>query len=86
MGRLAALFRLDALRCVMVALALFVTAASASADTIVLKNGRRITATNVVEAGDKITYETSAGELTLPKSIVDHVEKGGTVADTLIDT
>jgi hypothetical protein len=80
MGRLAVLFRLDALRCVMVVLALFVAAASASADTIVLKNGRRITATNVVEAGDKITYQTSAGELTLPKSIVDHIEKGGAVA------
>ena len=51
-----------------------------SADTIVLKNGRRITAFNVVETGDKIHYETSAGELTLPKSIVDHIEKGGMVA------
>ena len=54
--------------------------APASADTIVLKNGRRITAFNVVEAGDKIKYETSAGELSLPKSIVDHIEKGGAVA------
>ncbi len=50
--------------------------APASADTIVLKNGRRITAFNVVEAGDKIKYETSAGELSLPNSIVDHIEKG----------
>lgn len=29
--------------------------------------------------GDKVTYETSAGELSLPKSIVDHIEKGGDV-------
>jgi tetratricopeptide (TPR) repeat protein len=50
------------------------------ADTIVLKNGRRITAFNVVETGDKIKYETSAGELTLPKSIVDHIERGLGVA------
>jgi len=26
---------------------------------------------------DKIHYETSSGTLTLPKSIVDHIEKGG---------
>jgi tetratricopeptide (TPR) repeat protein len=31
----------------------------------------------VREEGDKVTYETSAGELSLPKSIVDHIEKGG---------
>jgi len=31
----------------------------------------------VVEDGDKIRCETSAGQLTLPKSIVDHIEKGG---------
>lgn len=51
--------------------------APARADTIVLKNGRRIVALRVVEAGDKIEYETAAGELSIPKSIVDHVEKGG---------
>src|SRR3984893_6119876 len=47
------------------------------ADTIVLKNGHRISANNVVEVGKKIRYETSVGELSLPKSIVDHIEKGG---------
>ena len=46
------------------------------ADTIVLKNGRRIVALSVTEEGEKIHYETSAGTLTLPKSIVDHIEKG----------
>jgi tetratricopeptide (TPR) repeat protein len=53
--------------------------AGASADTIVLKNGRRILAMNVVEEGDKVKYLTSAGELSLPKSIVDHIERGGAV-------
>src|SRR5260370_30741303 len=48
----------------------------AAADTIVLKNGRRIAALSVVEEGDKVKYMTSAGELSLPKSIVDHIEKG----------
>jgi tetratricopeptide (TPR) repeat protein len=49
----------------------------ARADTIVLKNGRRIVALQVFEEGEKIRYLTSAGELTLPKRIVDHIEKGG---------
>jgi tetratricopeptide (TPR) repeat protein len=57
----------------------FFAAVVVSADTIVLKNGRRIVANNVREEGDKVTYETSAGELSLPKSIVDHIEKGGGV-------
>src|SRR5258708_35579368 len=47
------------------------------ADTIVLKNGRRIVALSVGVEGDKVRYLTSAGELALPKSIVDHIEKGG---------
>jgi hypothetical protein len=47
------------------------------ADTIVLKNGRRIEALSVEVQGDKVRYATSAGELTLPRSIVDHVEKDG---------
>src|SRR5215475_9850409 len=54
-------------------------AVPAFADTIVLKNGRRIVALSVVEEGDKVRYETSAGTLSLPKSIVDHIEKGGAV-------
>ena len=49
----------------------------ARADKIVLKNGRKIVASNVVEDGDKVRYETSAGQLVLPKSIVDHIERGG---------
>jgi tetratricopeptide (TPR) repeat protein len=51
-------------------------ATSVSADTIVLKNGRKIVALSVTEDGDKIHYETPAGTLTLPKSIVDHIIKG----------
>ncbi len=47
------------------------------ADTIVLKNGHRISAFDVVMMGDKIRYQTAAGELSLPKSIIDHIEKNG---------
>lgn len=54
-------------------------AAAARADKIVLKNGRKIIASNVIEDGDKVRYETPAGQMALPKSIVDHIEKGGLV-------
>ena len=46
------------------------------ADKIVLKNGRKIIASNVTEDANKVYYETSAGQLSIPKSIVDHIEKG----------
>lgn len=49
----------------------------AQGNTIVLKNGRRIAALSVTQDGDKVRYETSAGQLTLPRAIVDHVESGG---------
>jgi tetratricopeptide (TPR) repeat protein len=49
---------------------------SVFADTIVLKNGRHILAVNAVEIGDQVRYETPAGTLAIPKSIVDHIEKG----------
>jgi tetratricopeptide (TPR) repeat protein len=60
--------------------ALLLAAGGAWADTIVLKNGRRITALSITDEGDKIRYETAAGTLTLPKSIVDHIERGDGVA------
>ncbi len=62
--------------------ALLFAGATARGDTIVLKNGRRILALSVVEEGDRVKYETSAGQLSLPKSIVDHIEKGGAVPDS----
>lgn len=58
-------------------LAIIVVAAlTAGADTIVLKNGRRIHATNVVQEGGRVSFETSAGRLSLPRSSVDHIERG----------
>jgi tetratricopeptide (TPR) repeat protein len=68
------------IRAVVLCAGLLSLSSVATADTIVLKNGRRITAMSVVEEGDKVKYLTSAGELSLPKSIVDHIEKGGAVA------
>src|SRR6267142_343115 len=43
------------------------------ADTIYLKNGRKISASHVVQENGQISYETSAGRLSLPASIVDKV-------------
>src|SRR6201982_943707 len=51
-------------------------AASTRGDTIVLKNGRRIIALSVTQEGEKITYETASGTLSIPRSIVDHIEVG----------
>jgi tetratricopeptide (TPR) repeat protein len=57
-------------------------ASAGHADVIILKNGRRITAVNVKEAGDKISGETPAGTISLPASMVDHVERNSAEADS----
>jgi tetratricopeptide (TPR) repeat protein len=59
------------------ALVFLLAAGPLGADTIVLKSGRRISATNVVEEGDRVYYETSAGRLSFPKSLVERIERGG---------
>src|SRR5579864_5248866 len=46
------------------------------ADTIVLKNGRRIIVNLAKETDDRVTGETDAGQLSLPKSMVERVEHG----------
>jgi tetratricopeptide (TPR) repeat protein len=46
---------------------------SVFADTIFLKNGRKITAPHVIEENGQVSYETSAGRLSFPLSIVDRV-------------
>jgi tetratricopeptide (TPR) repeat protein len=60
---------------VSIALASLFLAPLAGADTIVLKNGRKIVASHVTESGGKVTYQTPAGELSIPESIVDRIEK-----------
>src|SRR5258707_13855366 len=47
------------------------------ADTIYLKNGRKITASHVVTENGQVSYETSAGRLSFPLSIVDRVVHDG---------
>src|SRR3990172_2590377 len=61
-------------------------AAASSADTIILKNGRRIVVVNVREENGKISGETPAGTVTLPAHLVDRVERdalGGSPAADL---
>src|SRR5579862_6421841 len=58
------------------AFALAVCLASASkADTIVLKNGRRIVVSNVTREAGKVSGDTPEGRLSLPDSMVARVEK-----------
>ena len=55
--------------------------AIAAADTIVLKNGRRIAGDNVVEEETRVVYETGQGKFSLSKSLVDHVERDGAASE-----
>jgi hypothetical protein len=74
-------FRKKITRGLLLPAALLAGACVAHADKIVLKNGQKIAAANVVEEGDRVRYETPAGQLTLPKSIIDHIERGGFTAE-----
>ena len=58
------------------AICLLAAASTRGGDTIVLKNGRRIIALSVTQEGEKITYETTSGTLSIPRSLVDHIERG----------
>ena len=44
-----------------------------SADTIFLKNGRTIDASNVIQEKGRVSFDTATGHLSLPSSIVDHI-------------
>jgi tetratricopeptide (TPR) repeat protein len=68
------------------ALLLLLAVSAASADTIVLKNGRRIVASNVVEANGRVSYETPAGELAIPQSIVARIERNDLAPTSLADS
>jgi len=48
----------------------------AQADTIYLKNGRQIQGTNAVKQNGKVTFETAAGTMSVPESLVDRIVSG----------
>jgi len=55
-------------------------------DTIVLKNGRRIMAVKVVEEQNHVSYETRAGWLRLPRTMIARIENGAVaLTDTRAD-
>lgn len=61
---------------------LLLAVSSSAADTIVLKNGRRIAADDVTDDGARITYQTSAGQLSIPKSIVARIDRDNFAASS----
>ena len=56
---------------------------TASAETIVLKSGRRIIVDSVEERDGRVQYTIGDNTMTIPKSIVDHVEAGGVPASAV---
>ena len=58
-----------------IAALLLLVVSSSTADTIVLKNGHRIVATSVTEDASHVTYQTPAGQMSVPKSIVLRIER-----------
>lgn len=59
---------------------LLLAAGTAQAETIVLKNGRKIVADAVHEDKDKVRYEIGDDSYAIPKSAVDHIENFGVPA------
>src|SRR5438552_3517918 len=61
---------------------LLLLCSAASADTIYLRNGRKIVAANVRSdiAGNKLQYDVGDNTFSIAKSTVDHVDKAGAAA------
>ncbi len=64
-------------RALLLSLILVLVSWEGAGDTIVLKSGRRITAYEVREAGDRVIAEVESGELTFSKAQVARIERGG---------
>jgi tetratricopeptide (TPR) repeat protein len=62
-------------RLVAVVFPFLLIAVTASADTIILKNGQRIIASNVTEDAEHVSYETPAGRMSVPRSMVARIER-----------
>ena len=62
------------LRCFVVLCLALAVPGGVFADTIYLKNGRKIIAAHVVQENGQVSYETSAGRFSFPVSIVDRVD------------
>lgn len=72
------MYRLPRAFWILSAAAVFIgVAVGARADTIVLKNGRRIVGSNITRENGKVSCETPAGVVTVSESIVASIEKDG---------
>ena len=56
-----------------------ILSATASADVIVLKSGRRIETWKAEERDDRVYYQTPEGEVGIPKRLVDRIERNDSV-------
>lgn len=54
----------------------------ALADVIYLKNGHQIIAKVLSEGAKQVVYESGGGEISIPRSLVDHIVKGSVDLDT----
>ena len=54
---------------------------TAFADVIYLKNGRKIVGQVTQEDSKQVIYSIQGGELSIPKSMVDHIEKSADPAE-----
>jgi hypothetical protein len=77
--KMEAMVRAPYVRCAMPVCLLLAgfLACAARADTIILKNGRKIVAAAVTRENGKVTCETSAGVLSFPESMVAEIRKDG---------
>jgi tetratricopeptide (TPR) repeat protein len=57
------------------------TSSLALADVIYLKNGHQIIAKVLSEGAKQVVYESGGGEISIPRSLVDHIEKGSVDSD-----
>jgi tetratricopeptide (TPR) repeat protein len=58
------------------------TSSLSLADTIYLKNGRQIEGKVSFEDARQVAYEIEGGEFSIPRSLVDHIEKGPVHVDS----
>src|SRR5579859_753609 len=57
-------------------LVIAINSSTAQADVIYLKNGHQITAKVLSEGAKQVVYESGGGEISIPRSLVDHIVKG----------
>jgi len=70
-----------ALRTPLAGLLLVVAASTCRADVIYLKNGRKIVATVTRQNAKQVFYELGEGEVALPRSLIERIEKSSRAED-----